>query len=456
MDRPARGVGDQVARANGMRAANAKTTAPAGQPAPCAARQASAGRRGARRGAAAAATPAAMSSSAADAYPTPVRSRQSGPEFTTCSPCETTPKPSASRADRDAEGEPGRPRDVRLGERPRGGQREDRGDAEPRRRRARQGEVEQVRGDEREAGEQQRPLGAGEPGAARAARARAGGRDRGHARKVPAEGGARPSCDPASARRRPPGGPPRPGPPPGAFPRAPGRIAAPGDPAPVRPAAAPAVPRAVAAVAIIAGMAPHEHHHGARPRRARPRLRAVRDAAPRPRARDDPHREGLRRSRRARRADRDLRDEGRPAQRRARRREGVGRSRVPRAGCSPTAARAIAVARLRRPPGREHRRAGEHAATSTTWSSARSARATRGRCSGCRRSGTSRAPYRSRAVSDPRGVLRDFGVELAAGDRDPRVGLDRRAALPRRADAARGHRRAGARRSSPRSSRATR
>ena len=36
------------------------------------------------------------------------------------------------------------------------------------------------------------------------------------------------------------------------------------------------------------------------------------------------------------------------------------------------------------------------------------------RARACRRSGTSRAPYRSRAVSDPRGVLRDFGVELPA------------------------------------------
>ena len=73
---------------------------------------------------------------------------------------------------------------------------------------------------------------------------------------------------------------------------------------------------------------------------------------------------------------------------------------------------AITVARLRRPPGREHPRAGEHAAASTTWSSARCAPATRGPCSGSRRSGTRAAPYRSRAVSDPRGVLRDFGVEL--------------------------------------------
>ena len=61
------------------------------------------------------------------------------------------------------------------------------------------------------------------------------------------------------------------------------------------------------------------------------------------------------------------------------------------------------------------------------------------------------APYRSRAVADPRGVLRDFGVELPADTRDPRVGLDRGAALPRRPDAARRAPTAGARTSSRRS-----
>ena len=51
------------------------------------------------------------------------------------------------------------------------------------------------------------------------------------------------------------------------------------------------------------------------------------------------------------------------------------------------------------------------------------------------------APYRSRAVKDPRGVLADFGVSASEGDRNPRVGFDRRDALPRAADAARRHRR---------------
>ena len=39
------------------------------------------------------------------------------------------------------------------------------------------------------------------------------------------------------------------------------------------------------------------------------------------------------------------------------------------------------------------------------------------------------APYRSRAVKDPRGVLADFGVEAAEGDGDPRMGFHRRDTL---------------------------
>ena len=39
-------------------------------------------------------------------------------------------------------------------------------------------------------------------------------------------------------------------------------------------------------------------------------------------------------------------------------------------------------------------------------------------------------PYRSRAVIDPRGVLAEFGVTLPADDADPRLGFDRRDALP--------------------------
>ncbi len=40
------------------------------------------------------------------------------------------------------------------------------------------------------------------------------------------------------------------------------------------------------------------------------------------------------------------------------------------------------------------------------------------------------APYRSRAVIDPRGVLREFGLELAGGRRSARLGQHGRAALP--------------------------
>ena len=66
------------------------------------------------------------------------------------------------------------------------------------------------------------------------------------------------------------------------------------------------------------------------------------------------------------------------------------------------------------------------------------------------------APYRSRAVKDPRGVLADFGVTLPA-DIEIRVwDFDRRDALPGAADAARRAPRAGARSSSPTWSRATR
>ena len=60
------------------------------------------------------------------------------------------------------------------------------------------------------------------------------------------------------------------------------------------------------------------------------------------------------------------------------------------------------------------------------------------------------APYRSRAVKEPRGVLADFGVTLPERHADPRVGFDRRDALHRAADAAGRAPRAGARRNSPR------
>ena len=49
------------------------------------------------------------------------------------------------------------------------------------------------------------------------------------------------------------------------------------------------------------------------------------------------------------------------------------------------------------------------------------------------------APYRSRAVSDPRGVLAEFGVEPASRCRGARLGFDRGAALRRAAGKAERH-----------------
>ena len=51
------------------------------------------------------------------------------------------------------------------------------------------------------------------------------------------------------------------------------------------------------------------------------------------------------------------------------------------------------------------------------------------------------APYRSKAVKDPRGVLRDFGFELPEGTRNSRLGFHCRNPLSRAADAPRRHRR---------------
>ena len=51
------------------------------------------------------------------------------------------------------------------------------------------------------------------------------------------------------------------------------------------------------------------------------------------------------------------------------------------------------------------------------------------------------APYRSRAVIDPRGVLAEFGVDAAGDDPHPHMGFHRRDPLSRRPDAPRRHRR---------------
>ena len=51
------------------------------------------------------------------------------------------------------------------------------------------------------------------------------------------------------------------------------------------------------------------------------------------------------------------------------------------------------------------------------------------------------SPYRSRAVIDPRGVLREFGLDAARRRRGAGLGFHRRDPLPRAARAARRHRR---------------
>ena len=58
----------------------------------------------------------------------------------------------------------------------------------------------------------------------------------------------------------------------------------------------------------------------------------------------------------------------------------------------------------------------------TTWWCARCAPATRGRLLGLPPVWYKSAPYRSRAVSDPRGVLREFGVQLAEDVDHPGLG----------------------------------
>ena len=50
-------------------------------------------------------------------------------------------------------------------------------------------------------------------------------------------------------------------------------------------------------------------------------------------------------------------------------------------------------------------------------------------------------PYRSRAVIEPRDVLKEFGVTLPDGQGSPRLGFDRRDPLSRDPRAARRHRR---------------
>ena len=82
------------------------------------------------------------------------------------------------------------------------------------------------------------------------------------------------------------------------------------------------------------------------------------------------------------------------------------------AGCSPTPAPRSAswAIRARRASTWSSSRTRR---TCTTWSSARCAPVIPGRCSGLPPAWYKSAAYRSRAVIDPRGVLREFGLEVA-------------------------------------------
>ena len=122
-----------------------------------------------------------------------------------------------------------------------------------------------------------------------------------------------------------------------------------------------------------------------------------------------------------------------------RRRQGLDRSRL-QAGAA------------RRTPPRRSPRSAMSAASAITWSRSRTRRQRHNMivctlCScypwevlGLPPVWYKSAPYRSRAVKDPRGVLADFGVDAAEGHRNPRLGFDRRDALHGAADAARRHR----------------
>ena len=183
-------------------------------------------------------------------------------------------------------------------------------------------------------------------------------------------------------------------------------------------------------------MSDHDHDHS--PPRSRP-FGIVGDRAARARAGDDSDREGLCRSGRARCHHPGLRDQDRPAQRRAGRRQGLDRSGL-QAG----------------PAGRRHARpsstlghvsrVGDHlVAVENTPQRHNMVVCTLCSCYPWEMLGLppvwyKAAPYRSRAVKDPRGVLADFGVSAAEGHRNPGLGFDRRDALPGAADAARGHR----------------
>ena len=176
-----------------------------------------------------------------------------------------------------------------------------------------------------------------------------------------------------------------------------------------------------------------DHHHE-RPRTP-PSRAGVAPLAARPRTRVVAGREeaGLQRGRRPHRQR--VRGGHRPAQRRQGRRTGLGRSRATGSGSWPT--------------GRRPSRSWASAASICRWSRtrpacttsscARSAPAIRTRSSGCRPSGTSRSSTaRGRCAS--RGWCCASSASTCPRHGDPHLGLERRAALPGAARAARRHR----------------
>ena len=161
-----------------------------------------------------------------------------------------------------------------------------------------------------------------------------------------------------------------------------------------------------------------------RPLRALPGAGVSHDAddrGPRRGGRGPAGREGPGRSRGRRRDHRALRDQRRPAERRQGGRQGLDRCRRTASDCSPTAparspsSGSAARGSADRSPSRTRRR-------STTSSSARCARATRGRCSACRPRWYKSPEYRSRMVAAAaRGAGRD-GARAGRRRARPRLG----------------------------------
>ena len=198
--------------------------------------------------------------------------------------------------------------------------------------------------------------------------------------------------------------------------------------------------RRVASATMAAPVYPRGPSHGRpRPRSSpRARLGTVGDAAARARAGNDPDREGLRRSGGARRHRRDLRDQGRPAQRRAGRRQGLDRSRL-QAGAAEGRHRGGRHAGPCQPGRRSPGRGREHAAAPQ-----------HGRLHavlllsvGNARPAAGLVQVGALPLARGQGSARRAGRlrrHAAQGNRDPRLGFDRRDALPGAADAARRHR----------------